>query len=38
MDYISAVGVTVGLFAGAWVYLSGLVGLCGFAGFLGWAS
>ena len=38
MDYISAVGIAVGLLAGAWVYLSGLVGFCGFAGFLGWAS
>jgi hypothetical protein len=38
MDYISVVGITVGLFAGTWVYLSGLVGFCGFAGFLGWAS
>ncbi|GHV28669.1 hypothetical protein FACS1894167_06330 [Synergistales bacterium] len=38
MDYISAVGVTVGLLAGAWVYGSGVFGICGFAGFLGWAS
>jgi hypothetical protein len=38
MSYIAAVGITVGLLAGAWVYVSGLVGITAFAGFLGWAS
>ena len=38
MGYLLAVGITVGLLAGAWVYLSGVAGMIGFAGFLGWAS
>ncbi|MDR3255343.1 MAG: DUF1097 domain-containing protein [Synergistaceae bacterium] len=38
MSYISAVGITVGLLAGAWAYASGLAGVSAFAGFLGWAS
>ncbi len=38
MSYLLAVGITVGLLAGVWVHLSGVVGFIGFAGFLGWAS
>jgi hypothetical protein len=38
MQYLSAVGITVGLLAGAWVYASGVLGMTGFAGFLGWAT
>ena len=38
MSYLFAVGITVGLLAGVWVYLSGVMGLIGFVGFLGWAS
>lgn len=38
MNYISAVGITVGLLAGAWVFASGALGFIAFAGFLGWAT
>jgi hypothetical protein len=38
MGYITAAGITVGILAGAWAYVSGLIGICTFAGFLGWAS
>jgi hypothetical protein len=38
MDYILAVGITVGVLAGGWVYGSGLAGFISYAGFLGWAS
>ena len=38
MSYLFAVGITVGLLAGVWVYLSGVMGLIGFVGVLGWAS
>lgn len=38
MKYLTAVGITVGLLAGAWVWGSGLLGLAGFVGFLGWAT
>lgn len=38
MTYLLAVGITVGLLAGAWVFGAGAAGLIGFAGFLGWAS
>ena len=38
MTYLFAVGVTVGILAGAWVYAGGILGFVGFAGFLGWAT
>lgn len=38
MKYLTAVGITVGLLAGAWVQGSGMIGLTGFVGFLGWAT
>ena len=38
MSYLSAVGVTVGVLAGVWVFVSGLVSISAFAGFLGWAT
>ena len=38
MDFTTAVGITVGLLAGAWVYASNALSLIGYAGFLGWAS
>ena len=38
MKYLTAVGITVGLLAGAWVWGSGLLGLTGIVGFLGWAT
>ena len=38
MQYLTAVGITVGLLAGLWVYISGFMGIAGFAGFLGWAT
>ncbi len=38
MSYLLAVGITVGLLAGGWVYFSGIVSFIGYAGFLGWAS
>lgn len=38
MTYLFAVGVTVGILAGAWVYAGGTFGFVGFAGFLGWAT
>lgn len=38
MTYLLAVGITVGILAGVWVYASGVLALIGFAGFLGWAS
>ncbi|MDR0576518.1 MAG: DUF1097 domain-containing protein [Candidatus Accumulibacter sp.] len=38
MNYLTTVGVTVGLLAGAWVYGAESLGMAGFAGFLGWAS
>ena len=38
MDYLFAVGVTVGVLAGVWMFVSGLGEVSAFAGFLGWAS
>ena len=38
MTYLFAVGITVGILAGAWVYAGGTLGFVGFAGFLGWAT
>lgn len=38
MTYLLAVGITVGLLAGAWVYTAGALTLLSFAGFLGWAT
>lgn len=35
MSYLFAVGITVGLLAGVWVYLSGVMGLIGFCGLFG---
>ena len=38
MSYLMAVGITVGLLAGAWCYVAPLVSLLIPVGFLGWAS
>jgi hypothetical protein len=38
MGYISVAGITVGILAGAWVYVSVPLGISAFAGFLGWSS
>ncbi|MCL1838973.1 MAG: DUF1097 domain-containing protein [Propionibacteriaceae bacterium] len=38
MNYLTAVGITVGLLAGIWVFTSGLLGIPSFCGFLGWAT
>ena len=38
MTYLFAVGITVGILAGAWVYAGGTLGFVGCAGFLGWAT
>ena len=38
MTYLFAVGITVGVLAGAWVYAGGTLGFIAFAGFLGWAT
>lgn len=38
MSYILAIGVTVGVLAGAWAFVSGIAEISAFAGFLGWAS
>jgi hypothetical protein len=37
MNHIPVIGVTVGLFAGAWAHVSGFFDSSGFAVFLGWA-
>ena len=38
LNYLSAVGITVGLLAGIWVFLAGLIGIASFCGFFGWAT
>lgn len=38
MTYLVAVGVTVGILAGAWCFAADTVGLISFTGFLGWAT
>jgi hypothetical protein len=38
MSYIFVVGITVGILAGTWAYLSDPLDISTFAGFLGWSS
>lgn len=38
MGYLTAVSITVGLLAGAWVFFAPSIDIAAFTGFLGWAS
>lgn len=38
MQYLTTVGIMVGILAGTWVYISGVLGITAFVGFLGWAT
>jgi hypothetical protein len=38
LSYLTSVGITVGLLAGAWVFAAGEIGIASWVGFLGWAT
>lgn len=38
MDFIIAIGISIGMLAGIWTSASAALGLCTFAGFLSWAT
>ncbi|KZL90658.1 DUF1097 domain-containing protein [Clostridium magnum] len=38
MDFIIAIGISIGVLAGVWTFASAVLALCTFAGFLSWAT